>query len=164
MGAIPTFLHDELQEVVGFASDILEHVYVAPTVFEHGPSEEGQDVGCGVDHAHFHLVPLRFSLLCSSKETDNLRTLSWVRAENSVSSLRELHQRGKPYLYIREPGGDGFCCIANSLPCQSLRRVIARSLGVESKYDYNDHCFLENVSRTIQALKPHFLSHITAYP
>ena len=32
------------------------------TMFEHGASHTGSIMGCGVDHAHVHLVPLDFNL------------------------------------------------------------------------------------------------------
>lgn len=160
MGAVPTFLIDELYKVLSFTTDTLEHVYCAPTVFEHGPSSEGQDIGCGVDHAHLHVVPLGFSLLASSSVGEVVEPLSWVRAENGLASLEKLYEMKKPYLYIKEPDSGGFYSTPDTVPCQFLRKIIARELGIPDRYDYNEHSFLGNVKRTIRSVQMLFSSEI----
>jgi ATP adenylyltransferase len=49
----------ELKRVV---MQFLRSEYGSCVAFEHGPSRRGTVVGCGVDHAHLHLVPLGFNL------------------------------------------------------------------------------------------------------
>src|SRR5260221_4771447 len=61
-GALSAAEHDELRECVSVAKDLVASKFGSPTVFEHGPSEEHTALGCGIDHAHIHVVPLQFSL------------------------------------------------------------------------------------------------------
>ena len=44
------------------ARDMVEPHFGPATIFESGPAAEATELGCGVDHVHFHIVPLGFSL------------------------------------------------------------------------------------------------------
>ena len=77
MGAIPERLWSELQHVLELATKVITSKYAAPTLFEHGPVTEGRRVGCGVDHAHLHIVPLHFNLLEKSKKSEELARCNW---------------------------------------------------------------------------------------
>jgi len=157
MGALPGFLHSELQELLDLISNKLIGVYGPPTVFEHGPSKEGEDMGCGIDHAHLHVVPLQFSLLAKAKVSIELHRFQWARYRHSFSSLEELFYYKKSYIYIKEPSCDGFYCIVDRVPCQALRRVIARELGMQTKYDYKKYVFSKNAEKTIMRIQNNFL-------
>jgi hypothetical protein len=66
MGALPMTLRTEADELELRTRALLETQYDKPVVaFEHGPSTEKHGTGCGVDHAHLHLVPTDCDLLAS---------------------------------------------------------------------------------------------------
>lgn len=153
MGAVTNILRGELEDVIGFTKNVLKNAYEPLTIFEHGPSREGTSVGCGVDHAHIHLVPLKFSLLTEARVSEEVGEYEWNICRGDLWQLGELYQQGKAYLYIKEPGSESVYCTPKSVPCQSLRRIIARKLGVGDKYDYNQHPFKSAVESTIKTVQ-----------
>src|SRR5436309_13178572 len=59
IGALADPLVLEFQEVKArVASALGAHCGSTICAFEHGPSQAGCSLGCGVDHAHLHLVPI----------------------------------------------------------------------------------------------------------
>jgi hypothetical protein len=157
MGAVPDILRGELEDVVDFTSDVITRAYHSPTIFEHGPSEEGTDVGCGIDHAHLHLMPLQFSLVEQVKKNEELSGLTWSKCEGDLCQLQNLYRQRKPYLYIKDPGRESVYSIPERVSCQCLRRVVAHKLGIENEYDYNKFHFAINAERTINSLREDFL-------
>ena len=153
MGALPDTFRKEIEAVVDFTSNAITHSFNTPTIFEHGPSREGSDIGCGIDHAHLHLVPLKFSLLAQARKSKELNELVWSHSRDDFHQLQNLHRQGKSYLYIKEPNSESVYCTPEAVPCQSLRRIIARTIGIESAYDYNKYHFESNVERTIRTLQ-----------
>jgi len=116
-------------------------------VFEHGASEVGSVVGCGVDHSHVHVVfgteqtiaPLWDALakdLAVPTVGQDLRT-----------TLEELPARASYYMAWRR----GVAAIETSPRnpiSQRFRRVIASHWGCPEKWDYKSHAFIENIVAT----------------
>ncbi|MBW7991140.1 MAG: HIT domain-containing protein [Planctomycetes bacterium] len=153
MGAIPEHLWSELQHVLEHATKVITSKYAAPTLFEHGPATEGLHVGCGIDHAHLHIVPLQFNLLESSKKSEELARCDWSKLDSMWPSLAQLHQSSESYIFIAEPHQTPFrATVSDAVPCQSLRRIIARELAIPAQYDYNYNNFRGNVENTIRCV------------
>ena len=154
MGAIPESQHAELNEVIEHVSTILKQAYCSPTIFEHGASVPKSKVGCGIDHAHLHLVPLNYSIIRVSE-----KILPNKLPTNSVDVLQNMHQMynsAMPYLFVMEPNAAGKFFDASSGQSQFFRRVIAKQEGYPEKFDYRNYSFEENVRATINKLKPYF--------
>lgn len=88
--------------------------------FEHGvlPGEGG---GCGVDHAHLHVLPNLLNQPLSS-------LLPLEMAEITASCFSELKNFGameRPYLYIEESSGEKKIFFTEHLPSQFVRRIIS---------------------------------------
>ena len=152
MGALQHSVLEELQSVIDFVYTVLSSVYLPPTVFEHGPCTAGENVGCGVDHAHLHVVPLQFDLLESAKYSSELHDLKWTQTPSGLHDIQDLYSQMKSYLYIKSPSSASYVCPVSMIPCQSLRRIIAKESGLESRYDYRKHPFTKNVQATVSAL------------
>src|SRR5258708_29134184 len=60
MGALPQSLLDEMMQLRQTVLSFAEGTYEDICAFEHGPHQENRSIGCGVDHAHLHLVPFSF--------------------------------------------------------------------------------------------------------
>ncbi len=146
----------ELNDVLEIVERAVRQVYGAATVFEHGPNRERLDMGCGIDHAHLHVVPLKFDLLEAAKVSQEFRGTQWHESKSMLSLVDGLYNEGRSYLYIKDSDGAGSYCIPENIPCQSLRRVIARETGKTLKYDYKQHAFKENVLKTIEQLRSVF--------
>lgn len=111
--------------------------------FEHGPVHTGTKPGCGIDHAHLHLVPYEVKDLLAGAR-DMFPFLTWAPVRRLPSSADE------PYLFI--DGLNGHCWLASSpdIPSQALRRVIARDIGHFDAFDWKQFPRLEAVRETIE--------------
>jgi len=158
MGAIEKDLHTELEEAINLAATAVSSLYGRSTIFEHGPCQQGLELGCGIDHAHMHVLPLQFNLRNAAKMSPEMGMFDWVQVESTFCQLSQLHRLGASYMYIQEQGKPGYYCMAKQAPCQSLRRIIARKLDVAERYDYNKYPFRENVANTIARMKQVFRS------
>lgn len=162
-GAIPVGLQDELSMVLQKTTHVIESVYGEPTIFEHGPAMPHTKVGCGIDHAHLHLVSLRESLIKRAEEY-NCQPLSISQyTDGDFNLMRNLFVSKTPYLFVREPSGTRMFFDAQNAPSQFFRRVIAEIYGINDKYDYHVYSFEENVVSTIAKTMPLFNSELACY-
>src|ERR1700692_143633 len=146
-GELETHELNCLEKAIGVATEFVERHFGAATIFEHGPRVAGTSLGCGVDHLHFHVAPLKFSLVeAVDSVVPNAR---WAKLEG-LQALRTLHKAGIGYAVVGEPGGGmvGFQPTANIR--QPLRRAIANRLGTPELFDYAAHPHVENVLRTLE--------------
>ena len=118
--------------------------------FEHGPSAEGSPVGCGVDHAHLHVLvdaPFSFNqfaaLAMKSARVDWRRDLV-RKAYDSISD-------GCSYLvggYLNEAV---LAEDVETVGSQFFRRVVAQLVGKPHQWNYKTYAHLENAQRTVSA-------------
>ncbi|MBI5498936.1 MAG: HIT domain-containing protein [Deltaproteobacteria bacterium] len=151
VGSLPSQAFQDLRAMVEAVVEVVARRYGPPTVFEHGPAKAGLDSGCGVDHAHVHVVPLPFSLGGAADRAGPSR-LEWQPSLPNLGSLPSLHRARRSYLYLHEPQQPPVHSLAPNLPCQFLRRVIAREVGIPGEFDYHVHSHETNVRRTIDAV------------
>jgi ATP adenylyltransferase len=116
--------------------------------FEHGAQNAGSIMGCGVDQAHLHLVPLSFDLL-EAASTD--QTVEWRRVPvvNPWCSIPD----GSEYLMVRKPETDALVGHVLRPISQWFRKLIATELGMSDCWDYRKDTYLENVLKTLQLFK-----------
>lgn len=115
-------------------------------MFEHGAADFSRPAGCGVDHAHVHLVPLEIDLreaiadLCDKElELDWRPILDWPEPEH-----------GNDYIWVSDRTGS-WISYTTRQPSQVVRRAIARVLGV-SQWDWKADLRLDNVRETTRLL------------
>jgi ATP adenylyltransferase len=126
---------------------LLERVENSVIWFEHGPSTRGSVTGCGIDHAHIHILlqpPFEFS--------------QFKAAAIDGSSLAWEHGHGNPYdsvardeSYLVASSGGEFI-LARSVETagsQFFRRVIARLADKPSTWDYKLHPHHDNAAKTV---------------
>jgi ATP adenylyltransferase len=120
--------------------------------FEHGPSTLGTTVGCGLDHAHLHiLVRPKFSFSAFASRACTLADLAWQE-----------HHVDCGYSALE---GEGSYCIAGSgdrsisashvdaVGSQFFRRVVSAVAGVESVWDYRRFAHTKNIEITIETFR-----------
>jgi ATP adenylyltransferase len=115
--------------------------------FEHGATEPRSSVGCGVDHAHIHILltpPFTFERF--SEEVQAGADLGWSLrrgcAYAAIDSSRSYFVAGQ---------GERFL-LAQSVEAagsQFFRKAIARIVHKDAAWDYRYHAHLENVTETI---------------
>jgi diadenosine tetraphosphate (Ap4A) HIT family hydrolase len=150
MGALPDSLASEMQEMKHIISSILQRTYGQICAFEHGPSAANLSVGCGVDHAHLHIVPLAFDL--ASVATSFLpENLHW--SEAGLKECRAAFGRGEDYLYLEQPIAAGRIATHQEFEGQLFRRAIAERIGVPNQFNWRDYPQLPKVSATIDKVR-----------
>lgn len=118
-------------------------------LFEHGPAAHGLPVGCSVDHAHLHLVPLQFDLFAAACDFEP--ALRWHPANRE--RLAADYASGSSYLYVELPSGDAWATLAvEPLPSQFFRRVIAERLKLDN-YEWRIAPRPEVTQRTLRSLR-----------
>lgn len=136
-------------EMVDRTTQRLAQRFGAVVQFEHGPAGEGRSAGCGVDHAHLHLVPFDANLREMARGLDptidilKWRQVSWPWAAEITS--------GHDYLFVRDTSGIGWFAEAPTVPSQLFRRVIARHLG-QTQWDWKDENTTDMSAVTLEAL------------
>ena len=87
MGGMPTGEFHELSSLKELVCSVLSECYGDITVFEHGPSQPGQGVGCGVDHAHLHVLPA-ICQLTQGVPAVTKAVLEWDPVEGPLATKR----------------------------------------------------------------------------
>lgn len=147
----------EERRAIEFAASQIAGQLVQPGeqiwLFEHGSRNAGGVMGCGVDQAHLHVVPLDFDLgdAIARRTGDDI---AWTIATESDTPLDSLPAAGE---YI------AFWSMADRRPnigmvrrpvSQWVRRVIADELGIGAEWDYRSHPQEVRVQQTLQRLAP----------
>jgi len=158
-GELPDSLIAELLDLKVATSEIISRVYGTVCAFEHGPSKAGCSVGCGVDHAHMHLVPLQFDLAAAAAPHIPGKS-RWFKA--NLADCRRTFLERYDYLYLEQPLGRGRIFSADRLGSQVFRRAIADRLGIPEQYNWRSHPQLPTIEKTIQAIRTEAQNHLSA--
>jgi ATP adenylyltransferase len=150
MGALPGPLVTEMQEMKQLLCSVAQENYGQPCIFEHGPSMANCAVGCGVDHAHLHVVPVPFDL-ASAVVPFVPADATWSKA--GIEECRGAFLSGKDYLYLEQPAGIGRIISHRALGSQLFRRAIASGVGVKNRFDWREYPELPNVMATIEKVR-----------
>jgi hypothetical protein len=149
MGALPVGLVPEMEEMKAQLAEQVGSRFGEVCVFEHGPAFEGRKVGCTVDHAHLHVVPLAFDLESAASQfmPDDA---AWSTA--SWNQCREAHLARRDYLYFEQPLGWGRISIHSNFGSQVFRKAIASQIGRPNDFNWREFPELDTVAKTISVL------------
>lgn len=118
--------------------------------FEHGSGRHGSQTGCGLDHAHLHLVPLVFDLV--ELATSQADEITWKHVPHLP--MVELPTAGEYVTVWKAENGAGAIGTLHKPVSQWMRRVIAHELGAEAQWDYRTNPQTANIRTTVNALRP----------
>ena len=115
--------------------------------FEHGATEPRSIVGCGVDHAHIHILltpPFSFRRLCEEAQAE--AGLGWSRGRGNAYAAIDFSES-----YLVAGHGDQFLLAqtVEAAGSQFFRKAIARIVLRDAAWDYRSHPHMENVAETI---------------
>ncbi|MDL2315860.1 hypothetical protein LJC59_02110 [Desulfovibrio sp. OttesenSCG-928-A18] len=137
----PDGIHQEYHYILNKTLSNIYKQYGTWTVFENG-SVKHASIGCGVNYAHTHVLPLKFDLIkVVDKNLDNYSTI---------------FKTNKPFIYIKNMISEKFYFVEDK-ESQFIRKLIARELHIEKEYDYSTYPFYINIDSTISALSHSFL-------
>lgn len=157
--SIPKHLHSELRQIRQLVEGIMMPIFGSVTWFEHGASQPGGPVGCGIDHAHLHAVSLPFDMWQVLQQNEKLNTIEW----GSISSLYAVDTIDYPNGYYFLEQGEQKPKIGRVMKKgirQFFRRVIAMYLGIPEHFDYAEFDFSENAIQTVDAMEPHLQRYL----
>lgn len=157
-GFLPTDLWPEAIDLLERTRRAISTIYGGAVCFEHGPVVTGTTVGCGVDHAHLHVLPF-FGNVFDNIPSELNRTVSWRNA-HSIKDTIGFRQDSTPYLYFEDDNGARICDSSNA-PSQFFRRVIAAMIGKPNCFDWKDFPMTGNVDLTVEKLATVFDSNLT---
>jgi ATP adenylyltransferase len=149
MGALPIGLASELEQVKNELTAVMGSLYGELCAFEHGPALPGLSVGCGVDHAHLHIVPINFDL-ASAAEPFMPPGVVWSPAIRE--SCRAAFEDEGDYLYLEQPLGNGRIATHSGFGSQIFRKAIASRLGIPERFSWRDYPQKETVAKTVRSL------------
>jgi ATP adenylyltransferase len=116
--------------------------------FEHGPATSGSAIGCGVDHAHLHVIlDAPFSFDEFAHAAVNAIDLDW-RPGASKMVYRTIGSR-RSYLIAASGDKSVYAQQVERAGSQFFRRLIAELVGLPEMWDYKTHMHIENVRRTL---------------
>jgi len=141
---------EELKALLEKYRDILKEIYgFYPVVFEHGSSNADSDMSAGsVRHAHMHMVPIKLGN--QNEMIESLRLEKIVDLSKFFSSVFD-----KPYIFFMDNARNTYLhnIIDITFPSQTIRRWIAKDIGLEDQWDWRKDFFEENIITTIDELK-----------
>jgi hypothetical protein len=117
--------------------------------FEHGASENGTPVGCGVDQAHLHVIvdsPFSFSDFASLAIDASDRGWQVAPAEKAYATI----PTGSSYLLAGSCEKAILLQDVEGLGPQFFRRIVAHLSQRPDEWNYRQHPHLGNVKKTIQ--------------
>ncbi|WP_442931539.1 HIT family protein [Mycobacterium sp. 050128] len=120
---------------VNYVRTRIEGAYGDVISFEHGSAGPNRLAGCGVDHAHLHIVPSTTNLRSAIDAiSTTVGRFQWEPAEGKPEARRSLD-----YLYIADSSGQ-WITYGDSIPSQVVRRALAAECG-RNIWDWKeDHC------------------------
>ena len=150
LGALPNELIPEFQMMKHNVSELLHQKYGSVVIFEHGPARPSAGVGCSVDHAHLHLVPLEFDLARAS-----IGFLPQCATWNSATFLecQQAFEQGQDYLYLEQTWGSGLIATHEHFGSQLFRRAIAAHIGYPDQFAWRENPQFPIVEQTIKAIQ-----------
>ena len=112
-----------------------------PIIFEHGsPINDSNMKASSVIHAHTHIVNHEFI-----NEESIVKNLNFKKLEN-------LNYLSKEQNYIMYINPENICYVSYNFEpvSQMMRKIIAKDLGDENKFDWKKEIFIENINSTIK--------------
>lgn len=145
--AAATSRNAEIESELTGLAEAWEAIFGPLTWFEHGPKQADSAVGCSIDHAHMHLVPLGSLNLLDAAE-ERLTGIHFSPMQE-LSEVTRAIDHDRSYLYLRLPDSSQWLAESNTIPSQSLRRVIAAWQGRADEWDWRSFPRYEIVEETI---------------
>lgn len=140
-------LLDELFQLVNDLRSKVKFVNNNISIFEHGPHKPKIATGCSVDHLHIHVVDFDPSELIQLS-FDYSRDFVWNKYSKPKYAIQSVNS-DESFLFFQKSPNENFICQKPVFESQYFRKLIAKSKGVEEKFNWRCDYFLENIDNTI---------------
>lgn len=136
----------DLAEQLDVANSAVRDRFGSTVFFEHGAAGVNRTAGCGVDHAHLHVVPWVGNLRDQIAAVPGLEGFVWHRAGDRPQS-----RDTEDYIWISDATG-AWITYATELPSQVVRQAMSRALGLEW-WDWKSDYRLDRAAATLAGLR-----------
>ena len=129
---------DQTSEIWEFLFEVrarLEDVFGPVVLFEHGIGF-GKHGGCGVSHAHFHLLHISLEVIQRVKDAI-LSDFHFIQL-TSITDLFNLKVTSDSYLLFDDINRNVYFAKAESVPSQYLRQIISQANG-NTDWDWREY-------------------------
>lgn len=139
----------ELASTVGQLRACLEDGARRTVIFEHGNPVGATSGGCGIVHAHLHVVPIKRQVSGPPKKPG----ISWRKLNGLMpyESLEAATAGDKPYLYFCGQDAESWVAIVDGVESQFFRRWLVAELELGS-WDWREAGIEEAVLDSIRRL------------
>lgn len=143
-------LNDLITKYSKASSDLFEKNVA---VFEHGAVYQDSIIGCGIDHAHVHIVPVDFDMEAQVKNSEN--TFMELNDFISIVDFYKNHPKNddKPYWVFSVNNGPVQFTNTMKHTSQFFRKVIATAINSPESFDYKKSTSNKNVITTLLKYK-----------
>lgn len=141
---LPNETYKELNFILKETTNWIKRTYNFPVIeFEHGVCSENSG-GCGIDHAHIHVMPWPLTTKISDIIANYFSSLPYVDL-NALQLNKYIHS----YLYIKDIDDNTFCFHVNKLPSQYMRQQLSKAL-CNSNWDWRYDPINKHFVQTLQ--------------
>lgn len=140
------------REPASIVDAVCSHLGVASTEivwFEHGPTEKGSLMGCGVDYAHLHiLIKPPFMFQEFANRAVSMSKLEW----QTIDANLVYDSVNKICSYLIAGSGDqaAFASNVELTGSQFFRRVVDSLTGSNEHWDYRRYPHMDNIAITVE--------------
>lgn len=122
---VPSML-DELVTLVSSLRSHLEQEFGPTVIFEHGVGR-GHNGGCGVDHAHLHILPL--AAQATAEAAARVAAAFGQATSGSFAQLAVNYDAESSYILFGSSVMSLDLRLTDNIPSQFIRKVIAGAIG-----------------------------------
>ncbi len=133
---------EEFDSLLQFVYRKVGDLWARPIIFEHGVGN-GRTGGCGVTHAHLHIVPIP-SVHKESLWSSIARELGDFPSQAPLLEILDHLDAEDSYIIVGDDTIQISCCVREDLPSQIMRRLIAETLSLSNwnwRQMFNWTCF-----------------------
>lgn len=131
---LPASLRVEAMQTIRLAREYLTQNFASCVSFEHGTAIGGSGGGCGIVHAHMHLVPTHRHIEALPQITGAV----WRHVGDNWMDELAATNRDASYVFLESPSGERHLAIVEELPSQFIRRWLAEQLLTEWDWRTDD--------------------------
>lgn len=147
MAQIDKSLHREFNFFLRRLLTRLSKCFKPPLILEHGIAK-GKSGGCGINHAHLHLLPLSPVVTAKVKSTVFQK---FIFESTNMHQLLSGTDHHRSYLLFGLKPQQLSVSFRENVPSQYLRRIIANELGLP-RWDWREKFGWEDIKRTYEVL------------
>lgn len=141
---------EELNNLLQHRIELTKNIFKQQVlIFEHGAISDNTAIGCGIDHAHIHIVPFEMDILNEIKQKEpTFRKLDIKSIYDFY--LHKNKEQGKPYWVFSSDQNAVYYTDEMQESSQFFRKIIAKHCGMSERFDYKKFKFEINTVKTLE--------------